>query len=265
MADPTINRERLYWDSAYAESGQVHETWARTDYLTQFYYSHQFFVRLVESLPRGKVLSLGGGFDRFAIALAQKGSLVTTVDLSPAASEFTRQKAEHLGLREQLSTRCEDCAALTYDAEYDLVICKRSLHHMNLPAVMEVAARSLRPGGHFVAEEPVCLSQALRLVHKYLPFHTTPVTADERELSLEDLALIKRAFAGVQIDYFALFSRESIGYLLHQCRLHHLITPIGSFDYQLLKRLPALQWLCSYSVIRGSKKTGSPPGNGSFI
>jgi SAM-dependent methyltransferase len=253
MTDAKADRERLYWDDAYVESGQAYETWLRTNVLSQFYYSHQHFVQLVESLPSQRILSLGGGFDRFAVSLAQNGSFVTTVDLSPAASEKTRQLAEHLGVQERLTVCCQSSETLTSSAEYDLVICKRSLHHMNLPAVLEVIARALRPGGFLVAEEPVCLSRTLRWVHKNLPFHTTPVTEDEREFSEEDLALFRLMFADVQIDYFELLSRESVGYLLYQCGLQRLIRPIGSLDYKLAKRFDALRSLCSWAVIRGSK------------
>jgi hypothetical protein len=115
--------------------------------------------------------------------------------------------------------------------------------------------RCLTPGGVFLAEEPVCLHPLVRWVHDRFPFYgSAPHTADERELTAEDLALIQRTFRETRLYHFDFLARESIAYLLSALFLHRTLRLLGKWDWYLVNRLvPPLRALSNYVVIRGVK------------
>jgi SAM-dependent methyltransferase len=81
---------------------------------------------LVESLGLSggdRVLDAGCGPGRHALALARRGVEVVGVDLSPDFIELARAAAVTQGLAEEVRFEVADVRALSYDGEFDAVIC----------------------------------------------------------------------------------------------------------------------------------------------
>jgi trans-aconitate methyltransferase len=105
---------------------------------------------LVDLLALGgseRVLDLGCGTGVFTAKIAATGAKVVGIDASPEMIEAARQREPGL------TFVVGDGQALSFSGEFDAVFSNAALHWM--PRANDVAAgiaRSLRPGGRFVAE-----------------------------------------------------------------------------------------------------------------
>jgi SAM-dependent methyltransferase len=216
----------------------------------------RFFNNRAHSSTGRQVLSIGGGMDRLAVSLAADGRRVMCVDISSGASALTRELADRAGVGANLEVVTAGCEEMDFPhEEYDLVLSKRALHHMDVGQVVPALHGALRPGGAFLAEEPVCLSRLLAWAHKRIPFYgNAPHTPDEKELGQEELALIERTFSRVDLHFFDLLARESLAYVLTKAGCGGLLGILGKVDDLLANRLcRSLRRVCNYVVVRAVK------------
>lgn len=248
-------REKDYWDEVYRVEGLDHEKYLWSKFITESSYSEDFFNALLGEFSRQKILTIGGGVDTVGISLAKNNNRVVSLDISPAAARQTRELSRRLGVEKNLSTLVMNCEEMALDAKFDVVVCKRALHHMNVPEVIARVHDSLIEGGRFIAEEPVCLLKPLRWVHEKLPFHPeAPRTNDEVELTEKDLALIGNAFREVKFHYLDCLTRESIKYCLWRAGVAGLLRPLGRLDFSLINDyLTPLKYLSTYTVVQAIK------------
>jgi 2-polyprenyl-3-methyl-5-hydroxy-6-metoxy-1,4-benzoquinol methylase len=104
--------------------------------------------RLLPPVEGLRILDVGCARGGFARDLAQRGAVVTAVDISPAAIAFTEEKlAPYAGKAE-----VADVTALPFaDGEFDAVTALETLHHLTNPEeVLDEIIRVTRPGGHIV-------------------------------------------------------------------------------------------------------------------
>jgi trans-aconitate methyltransferase len=133
------------------------------------YDSHAAFVaRLAADLvdllaprPGERVLDLGCGTGALSAQIARAGAAVVGLDASAEMVEAARQREPSLRFV------VGDAQALPFEGEFDAVFSNAALHWM--PRAADVAAgvaRSLRPGGRFVAElgGKGCIDAFLRAV-----------------------------------------------------------------------------------------------------
>jgi SAM-dependent methyltransferase len=106
--------------------------------------------------PPARLLDIGGGPGRYAIALAGRGYDVTLLDLSAAELEYARSKAEEAGveLEGYLRANALDLGGLAPES-YDAVLLMGPLYHLlseeeRRRSLLE-ARRVLKPGGPIFA------------------------------------------------------------------------------------------------------------------
>ena len=252
-----VIREQGYWDQHYQSADPEHPRYCWTKHIESVSYIAARFQHLLRGVRRKHILSLGGGVDRLGLSLARADNRVVTVDVSPVAAAANAALAQRAGLADRLIPRVAPAEEVDFAREsFDVVICKRALHHMDLTRVIPRARDLLRRGGMFLAEEPVCLLPLLRWFHQHCPFHpeAAPRTADERELTDDDLTFIRDVFGKVELSYFDLLARESVAYFLVKGRAARLLNPLGKLDYVLINCCPALlRYLSTYVILRAIK------------
>lgn len=248
-------REKAFWDETYRVEGPARDKYLWTKFITEASYSEDLFGAMLGEFIGQRILTIGAGVDTIGVSLAKNNNRVVSLDISPAAAQQTVELAHTVGVERNLSAVVMNCEEMVLAEKFDVVVCKRALHHMNLSKVVARVHDSLVQGGRFIAEEPVCLLRLLGWIHKLLPFHPqTPRTDDEVELTREDLALIGNVFSEVRLHYQDCLTRESIKYCLWRARAERLLRPLGRLDSSLVNDyLTPLKYLSTYVLIQATK------------
>lgn len=248
-------REKNYWDQAYRVEGLNHGKYLWSKSFADSSYSEDVFNDLLEKFSDKKILTIGGGIDTIGMLLAKNNNSVVSVDISDVAARQTNEAARQLGIEKNLIALVMDCEEMVFDEKFDVVVCKRALHHMELSKVIARVHQSLVEGGRFLAEEPVCLLKPLRWIHEKFPFHPeAPRTVDEVEFTLEDLAFIESAFREVEFYYIDFLTRESVQYYLWKAQAGGALRRLGRFDFALVNHyLTPLKYLSTYTIIQALK------------
>jgi len=162
--------------------------------------------RVAGDRPLGRVLSLGCGDGEFELMLAPHAEHITALDISSQAIDIAQRNASRRGVS-NVDYRCMPLSDLSWDDQFDAVICLAFLHHVqeeDLPALLLQAYEHLKPGGFFYSQDPN-INGFLRKVGRvvlgknYGKYHSP----DERELVPGEIAaLLKEAgFGRVRIGY----------------------------------------------------------------
>jgi SAM-dependent methyltransferase len=131
-----------FWDSRYSDSERV---WSGRP--------NQTLVDLVSGVPAGRALDLGCGEGGDVVWLAQRGWLVTGVDISPTAIARGSAAATRLGIPEdQIQWHAHDLATWKSDGEYDLVTASFLHSPVEFPRtdVLRRAAEVVAAGGYLI-------------------------------------------------------------------------------------------------------------------
>lgn len=171
-------------------------------------YESRFEDALIEQVgdPAGKkILDLGCGTGDLTLRLLQRGAAVTALDLSPGAVRVAEERARRFvpaaESRFVVGTAEETGMA---DGEYDFVVGKLVLHHLDLSRAAPEIRRVLKPGGGAAFIETSGYNAALRAARRHLPGRAGIArygTSDEHPLTPEDIQLIGSHFSRAEVDF----------------------------------------------------------------
>ena len=109
--------------------------------------------RLKHEMPGGRLLDLGCGEGRHAIAAAELGFRVTGIDFEPLALRRARDQARRAGVKGILFRRADVLCLPFRNDSFDVVIDYGCLHHQrksDWPAYLSGLLRVLAPRGDYV-------------------------------------------------------------------------------------------------------------------
>jgi SAM-dependent methyltransferase len=198
-----------------------------------------------------RVLDLGCGKGDLTLWLASQGADVTAVDLSPGMIEVTNERLAKFadGPARAIAAPVE---SLPFERdEFDLVIGKWILHHLDLGAAAPEIARVLKPGALGVFGETSASNPLLMVARKWLPgrFGIPRVgTEDERPIDAEAMSVLRFNFGSVSARhrpfvFFGMLDRQ----VLHR-RWPAISKATGAVD-SVLARIPILGRLSYFMVL----------------
>ncbi|MDQ2676135.1 MAG: glycosyltransferase, partial [Actinomycetota bacterium] len=171
-------------------------------------YESRFEDALIERIgePKGKrILDLGCGTGDLTLRLLQRGAAVTALDLSPAAVGVAKDRAQlfvpEAEARFVVGTAEETGLA---DGEFDFVVGKLVLHHLDLSRAASEVRRVLKPGGGAAFIETSGYNPVLRAARRHLPGRAGIArygTSDEHPLTPADVELVGRHFSRAEVDF----------------------------------------------------------------
>jgi SAM-dependent methyltransferase len=221
------------------------------------YLDHETWIRpalaRLGPLPGRHVLDFGCGHGMAAVVLARRGARVTAFDLSPGYLREAQRRAEANGVRVDFVQA--DGARLPFAAgSFDAVWGNAVLHHLDLGRAAGELHRVLRPGGVAVFCEPWGENRLLEWARRRLPYPGKQRTPDERPLRLAQLAALRAAFPGLEVEGHQLLAmaRRLLG-------PGRLADGLGWCDARLLRRLPWLARFCRYVVLTLPREPCPPP------
>ncbi len=151
-------------------------------------------VEVASAMAPGKALDLGCGEGQNAIWLAQRGWIVTAVDMSPSAISGAREQAAAAGVDRTIVFDMADIADWSPASRYDLVFCTFALpaRGMGRSRMLDMAAAAVAPGGTILLTDfDASLRREGWMAEKYL------VSVEELERHLGgfriDRAVVRKA------------------------------------------------------------------------
>lgn len=245
-----LQSEREFWDAVYEEAEACPQNFEAPDLSDE----EGFFNHLITQSEGRRVLSVGGGIDIRAVHLARDGAEVVSVDVSKVACQKTESLAQRYHLQGSLRVLNVSCEELTFDNEFDLVISKGALHHINYEKGVARIEQALAERGELIATEPACLSRTLRAFQRKFPYHPhIKVTPDEIKLAPRELCLLQQTFSKVEFFYFEFLARPSVTYLLSKVGMSRVVPTLKITDSRVIKFIPFVRNYCQHVVIRAKK------------
>jgi trans-aconitate methyltransferase len=166
-------------------------------------------IDVASDMRPGKALDLGCGEGQNSVWLAQRGWVVTAVDLSAAAIGEARDHAAACGVDRTIVFQIADIGEWRPVSRYDLVFCTFALpaRGMGRSRMLEMAAAAVAPGGTIMLTDfDISLRREGWMAEKYL------VSTDELE----------RHLSGFRVD------RSTVRIARHRHGYEERVLPVAS-------------------------------------
>jgi SAM-dependent methyltransferase len=208
------DREREFWDEhvpaldrmlARYERGAEPNTRAMLD--------------AVEPLAGRRVLDFACGAGLTASFLAQRGAIVTAIDISPASVARGGELAEQVG--HSIEFVAGELGSGTFPAgSFDAVVGRYALHHVHLPTMAPILNALLRAGGRGAFLETMGLNPLLNVSRRRMAGRAGVASYgsdDERPIDRGDLRVLRDAFGSVELTvgemrFLRIFDRNVLRY-----------------------------------------------------
>jgi SAM-dependent methyltransferase len=210
----------------------------------------QAMLDAVEPLRGKRVLDFACGAGMTAAFAAQRGALVTGLDISPASLERARELFDQLGLDGEFV--CSPLTGGTFPpGSFDAVIGRYALHHTDVAAMSTILGGVLAEGGRGAFVETMGLNPLLRLSRRWLT-GVGPVASygseDEHPLEDGDLRALAANIGPVSLEvgqmrFLRIFERNVL-----RGRMPRAGKALGWIDDRL-KDLGATRWSYHQVVI----------------
>lgn len=156
---------------------------------------NRFIMKVLGDVQGKKLLDIGCGLGESSLYFAMKGAKVTALDVSPKMVELTLRNAKLHNLDIEGVVGTGESLNVP-DGSFDIVYAANVIHHIqDRGQVYENVSRCLKPGGMFVAWDPLKYNPAINLYRKKA---TSVRTEDESPLGFDDFNLSRQYFRNLQ-------------------------------------------------------------------
>jgi SAM-dependent methyltransferase len=173
----------------------------------------------VEPVRGRRVLDFACGAGVTAALLAQRGAIVTAIDISPASVQRGRELAERAGLEIEFLAG-ELTPASFAPASFDAIVGHYALHHVDLNTIAPIFNDILLPGGRGGFVETMGLNPLLNFSRNRIAGRAGVASygsEDERPLERSDLRVLERWIGPVELvsgemRFLRIFDRNVLRY-----------------------------------------------------
>lgn len=198
-----------------------------------------------ECRPGSRVLEYGCGQGSSAFDLAERGAVVSAIDISAAGLNEAWETARKRNVPD-IDFRLMDAEALAFDeSTFDVVCGTAILHHLDLERAFSEVARVLRPGGRAVFIEPLGHNPLINLYRKRTPELRTP---DEHPLVMTDFDTARRHFEIVEVSFLNLLSLAAVPFR-NAGSFPRILRFLDRADEVLFDLVPPARKLAWYAVM----------------
>lgn len=151
-----------------------------------------------------RVLDLGCGKGDLTLWLAGRGAEVSALDLSAGMVAIANERIATFGDGRSRAVAGAVENLPFENGEFDLVIGKWILHHLELSAAAPEIARVLKPGGRGIFGETSASNPLLMLARQWLPgrFGIPRLgTEDERPIDRPAMTILRQSFSEVGVSH----------------------------------------------------------------
>jgi SAM-dependent methyltransferase len=159
-------------------------------------------LEAIEPVRGTRVLDFACGAGITAAFLAQRGALVTALDISPVSIQRARELAQHLHLTIEF-VNGELTPTTFRPNSFDAIVGRYALHHVDLRVIAPIFNEILVPGGSGAFLETMGLNPLLNLARRRLAGHCGVASygsEDERPVERSDLRILERHLGPVQLE-----------------------------------------------------------------
>lgn len=254
--DGRYAREQSFHDRAYREhtrapAGKFYSIQRKTrEHYRQLIGSH--------SVAGARVLEYGCGRGSSAIVLAEKGAIVSAIDISSPGLELAREAARTKGL--SIDFRLMNAEELGFaNATFDLVCGAGILHHLDVERSFAEVSRVLKPGGAAVFIEPLGHNPLINIYRRLTPRMRTE---DEHPLRMRDFDIAGLHFDGVEVEFYHLFSLAAVP-LRNRSVFPRVVGTLDHLDASFFRRWPSMRKYAWYAilVLTQPRRDASSPGS----
>jgi len=194
-----LEREREFHNHRYADDALRRNRVGRFYEIAEPFYA-RYKERILRDVNGAKVLAYGVGPGGDAFELAQRGALVTGIDISETAVALAQEAARRMGLSIDFQVMNAEETRFA-DQSFDVVCGSGILHHLDLRKAIPEIRRLLRRDGCAVFVEPMGHNLLINLFRRRTPALRS---ADEHPLLVTDLQHLNSCFRHCRTDYFGL-------------------------------------------------------------
>lgn len=227
--DTRLDHEREHFDRVYAEEEKIGDLRLIDPDKRRYahppadaIFSKEYYFHLLAPLQGKRILEIACGNGVDACLAAHFGAEVFAYDVSPAAIDLVRKRAQVNGLSDRVHLQvCGDIGEAFVGEQFDAVMGFAALHHLSLEGLGERIRARLKPGGVAVFAEPVVNSKTLAFVRKLIPYRPAEITEDEEPLNNRAIGKLAKPFGRIRRREFECVSRvyplfSRYGKLVHQ-------------------------------------------------
>ncbi|MCK6554770.1 methyltransferase domain-containing protein [Candidatus Binatia bacterium] len=219
----------------------------------RFYFlAERAFARYRQCLAdvAGKRVLVVGCSQGGVTPLARAGATVVGIDVAEEPVARLRAAIAREGLDERAHALVMDAETADFaPASFDVICCTGVLHHLDVERVSLTWARLLADTGTVVMIEPMAWSPAATVYRWLTPAARTPF---EHPLKPRDIRLLRRHFAAVDLESYALTSTlaAALAFPRLSGARRVALRALETLDDAILRAVPPLAYLAWTCVIR---------------
>ena len=201
MSKQRLENEQKFHDYRFANDDDIRSN-IKKYYVINKIALEKYYDIISANCKNKKLLEYGCGTGNNIEIFKSFNAHVTGIDISQEGINKANKKIE----AENLDVNCffMDAENTDFkDGEFDIIVGRGIIHHLNLKKIYSETSRILNKSGHAIFMEPLGHNPIINLYRKFTP---NIRTIDEHPLRRRDLKLLKKYFDNINLEYFSLLT-----------------------------------------------------------